>query len=72
MNGDSFLSFNMLNEIGEGRFFLGHVIDSTFGTVSSAGPNFISFDMAPIPLPAGGALLIAGLGIFALMRWRTG
>ncbi len=69
-NGDTYLSFNLRNEPGEGRFFLGHVIGGTFGTGSSAGPTFIDIEMPAVPLPAGGALLVSGLLAVIAMRKR--
>lgn len=40
----------------------------------TADGEFVSFaarsDVAPVPLPAGGGLLLAGLGALALARWR--
>lgn len=70
-NGDSYLSFNLRNEEDEGRFFLSHVIDGVYGTGSSAGPTFISYETAPVPLPAGLPLLLVGLGCFGVLARRS-
>ncbi|QJF51525.1 hypothetical protein [Roseobacter ponti] len=67
-DGQPWLSLNLLNAPASGRFFLGHTIDGSFGTISSAGRTFI--DLTPVPLPAGALLLISGPGMLLALRRR--
>ncbi len=59
------------------RSFVGFVSDTAFTTISfravageSAGYDNVSYGVSPVPLPAGGMLLLTALGAFGIVRRR--
>src|SRR5690606_26588490 len=51
-------------------FLLDSTLEGGFGNSTTTGVTFTATDVAPIPLPAAGLLLLGGIGVLGAVRRR--
>lgn len=68
-DGVTGLTFQGFQATGAGEYFTGFRID-TLGDGHLAGMTDVAVGVSPVPEPATGLLLLGGLGVLGLARWR--
>lgn len=68
-NGVEALTFQGFQSTGAGEYFTGFRID-TLGDGYLPGMTDVAVGISPVPEPATGMLLLGGLGVLGLARWR--
>ncbi|MBB3222375.1 PEP-CTERM sorting domain-containing protein [Pseudoduganella umbonata] len=68
-DGVSGLTFQGFQATGAGEYFTGFRID-TLGDGYLPGMTDVAVGVSPVPEPATGMLLLGGLGVLGLARWR--
>jgi PEP-CTERM motif len=68
-DGVTGLTFQGFQATGAGEFFTGFRID-TLGDGHLVGMTDVAVGVSPVPEPATGMLLLGGLGVLGLARWR--